>query len=385
MSDDHGHSHHDHDHDHDHGQQDHGHKPAAPAAPELAVVEDAGSRALAEALKSSFRIVQLGMAILIGVFLFSGFFKIGPQERAVILRFGAPVGGEEKALLGPGLHWSFPYPIDEVVRIPYSEIQQVKSTVGWYFTTPEKEALGTEDMVGPTQGLNPAVDGYVVMGDGDIIHARATLSYRIEYPIRYKFDFANASNTVQNALDSALIYAAARFKVDDALTTEQARFQEAVRARVAELLQKQNVGIAIQQCQVQTKPPRQLKQPFDAVLTAVSIRDKVLNDAASEQNKITNRAAADATGIINAARAESDTLVKSVQADAKYFTDLLPHYRANPQLTVNILLSEKVGQVLTNAQEKWYLPERTDGKPWEIRLQLNREPLAPKQPATPVQ
>jgi membrane protease subunit HflK len=381
MSDEHGHSH----HDHDHGHHDHGNKRPAPPAPEPAAVEDAGSRALAEALKSSFFIVQVVMVFLIGVFLFSGFFRVGAQERAIILRFGAPVGGEDKALLGPGLHWSFPYPIDEVVKIPYSEIQQVKSTVGWYFTTPEKEALGTEDMVAPTQGLNPAVDGYVVMGDGDIIHARATLSYRIEFPVRYKFDFANASNTVQNALDSALVYAATRFKVDDALTTEQARFQETVRARVAELLQKQNVGIAIQQCQVQTKPPRQLKGPFDAVLTAVSIRDRVLNDAATEQNKITNRAAADATGIINAARAESGTLIKSVQADAKYFTDLLSHYEANPQLTVNILLSEKLGQVLTNAQEKWYLPERADGKPWDIRLQLNREPLAPKQPATPAQ
>ncbi len=386
MSDDHGHS--DHDHDHDHGQHDHGPKRPAPAPAETPVVEDAGSRALAEALKSSFFIVQVVMVILVGVFLFSGFFKVGPQERAIKLRFGAPVGGENNALLGPGLHWSLPYPIDEVVRIPYSEIQQVKSTVGWYFTTPEQEALGTENMVAPTQGLNPAIDGYVIMGDGDIIHARATLSYRIESPIRYRFDFVDASNTVQSALDSALIYAAAHFKVDSALTTEQARFQEAVRARVADLLQKQNVGIAIQQCQVQTKPPRQLKQPFDAVLAAVSIRDKVLNDAMSEQNKITNRAAADATGIINAARAESDTLVKSVQADAKYFTDLLPHYRANPQLTMNILLSEKLGQVLTNAQEKWYLPERADGKPWEIRLQLNREPLAPKPPgpaAAPVQ
>jgi hypothetical protein len=40
--------------------------------------------------------------------------------------------------------------------------------------------------------------------------------------------------------------------------------------------------------------------------------------------------------------------------------------------------------VLTNVQEKIYLPTSTDGKPIELRLLLNREP--PKQPTqTPAQ
>lgn len=367
MSDDHDHSHHDHDHGDEH----------PPAAPEPAMVEDAGSRALAEALKSSFFIVKVVMVAMVGIFLFSGFFKVGPNERAIILRFGAPVGEGNKALLGSGLHWSFPYPIDEVVRIPYSEIQQVKSTVGWYFTTPEQEALNTEGPDGAS--LNPAVDGYVIAGDGNIIHSRATLYYRIEDSIRYKFDFVDASNAVQNALDNALIYAASRFNVDDVLTSEIARFQETVRARVTKLVEAENLGIVIEHCEVQSKPPRQLKKAFDAVLTAVSARDKVMNDALSDQNRITNRAAADAAGLINAAHAQGIALVDAVAAEATNFTDLLPRYRTNPELVENILLSETFGHVLTNAQEKWYIPERADGKPWEIRLQLSREPQAPKQ------
>jgi membrane protease subunit HflK len=369
MSDDHDHSHHDHDHDHGHEHP--------PAVPEPAMVEDAGSRALAEALKSSFFIVKLVMLVMVGAFVFSGFFKVGPNERAIILRFGAPVGDANKALLGSGLHWSFPYPIDEVVRIPYSEIQQVKSTVGWYFTTPEQEALNSEGQGGVS--LNPAVDGYVIAGDGNIIHSRATLYYRIEDSIHYKFDFVDASNTVQNALDNALIYTAARFKVDDVLTSEIARFQETVRARVTKLIEAQNLGIVIEHCEVQSRPPRQLKAAFDAVLTAVSARDKMLNDALSDQNRTTNRAAAGATGLVNAAHAQGIALVDSVAAEATNFADLLPRYRTNPELVVNILLAETFGHVLTNAQEKWYIPEHADGKPWEVRLQLSREPQAPKQ------
>src|SRR5512140_1296806 len=79
---------------------------------------DAGSEALSEALRSSFGIVKFVMFLLVCVFLASGFFTVGPQERAMIIRLGRPVGEGEKALLGPGLHWSWPYPIDEYVKVP---------------------------------------------------------------------------------------------------------------------------------------------------------------------------------------------------------------------------------------------------------------------------
>ena len=95
--------------------------------------EDASSRALAEALGSSFGVVKLAIWVLVIVFLCSGFFTVGPQEKAVILRFGKPVGEGEKALLSAGLHWAFPKPIDEIVRIPITEIQSVTSTIGWYY------------------------------------------------------------------------------------------------------------------------------------------------------------------------------------------------------------------------------------------------------------
>src|SRR6266404_2173719 len=159
--------HHDHDHEHDHEHHSHD----APGAAAPVASEDAGSQALAEALKSSFAIVKVVMIVLVIVFFAKGFFTVGPQERAIILRFGNPQGEGNKALLGAGLHWSFPYPIDEVVKIPITEIQKVSSTVGWYFTTPEKEFNNQEDPPGPS--LNPAIDGYTITGDGNIVHTRA--------------------------------------------------------------------------------------------------------------------------------------------------------------------------------------------------------------------
>ena len=337
---------------------------------------DSGSQALAEALRSSFAIVKLVMIVLLAVFLFSGFFTVGPQEKAIILRLGRPLGEGEKALLGAGPHWAWPYPIDEVVKIPITEIQKVTSTVGWYATTPQQELAGTEPPAGPS--LNPAVDGYALTADGNIVHTRATLSYRIEDPIRYVFDFVTASNAVQDAVNNALLRTAAQFKVDDILTRDVIVFQDAVRKRVNQLVEAQKLGVIVEQFSVQSRAPRQLKQAFDNVITAGQNRDKILSEARSYENQTVSRAGADASARVNIAQSDRTLLVEAVAADAARFKGVRAQYEGNPNLFAQQHLVQTMGRVLTNVSEKIYLPDRADGKSRELRLLLNREPPKPK-------
>jgi len=347
-------------------------EPALP--PETPV--DAGSQALAEALRSSFAIVKVVMVLLVLLFLASGFFTVGPQERAIILRFGKARGEGEKALLGPGLHWSLPYPIDESIKVSISGLQQVTSTVGWYAVTPEQMLAGIEPPAGAT--LNPVVDGYVLTADDNIIHTRATLTYRIKDPIRYVFSFVNASNAVQNALDNALLHAATRFKVDDILTRDIAGFQEVVRRYATQSAERQDLGILVEQCVVQSVPPRQLKDAFANVLKAEVMRSKVLNEARSAENQATNKASADAESLINLAQSDRARRVSDMAAQAERFQEILPQYRDHPTLFVQQRLTETLGRVFTNVQDKIFLTESDADKSKELRLLLNREVPKPK-------
>ena len=337
---------------------------------------DSGSQALTEALRSSFGIIKVVMIGLVLVFLGSGFFAVGPQENAIILRLGRPVGEGQKALLGPGLHWSFPYPIYESIKVSITGPQKVVSSVGWYATTPAMEAAGSEPPPGPS--LNPAIDGYVLTGDGNIIHARATLTYIISDPVRYIFSFANSSNAVQNVVDNALLHAASRFAVDAILVRDVVGFTEAVRQRTAELARSQDLGIAIEQCVVRSIPPRQLKQAFDDVLKAEVNRNKALIEARSHENQVLSRASADAQSRTNTAESDRALLVAEISRNADQFRELLPKYRQNPNLFVQQRLTGTLGQVFTNAQEKIFVSRAADGRSRELRLLLNREPLKPK-------
>ncbi|HEY6227265.1 MAG TPA: protease modulator HflK [Verrucomicrobiae bacterium] len=388
MSDKHDHKHdHDHGHDHDH---DHGHshgeiklkEPSAPApAPEPTperAQDDAGSTALSEALRSSFTIVKFVMIGLVVLFFASGVFEVGSQQKAIILRFGKPVGAGPDQLLGPGLHWSFPSPIDEVVKVSIGELNEVRSTTGWYATTPEAEAAGQEGDANPT--LNPANDGYAITSDGNIIHARATVRYRVADPIKYTMSFVQATNVVQNIVNEAIFFAASQFTVDQALTADRLGFQEKVLARVRQVVADRDLGITVENGEVRVIPPRFTKTAFDAALSAEIERRKAREDANAYAGRILSTAEGEANSIINAGQSDRTRMTQAVAAEAQNYKNQLPHYQANPNLFMARVQTETLARVMTNVENKFFLPGPADGKPRELRLLLSQEPKKPVAP-----
>lgn len=368
---------------HDHGPaQGTSPQPTSPApTPELPSGEEASTQALSDALQSSFVLVKIAMAGLLIAFLCSGIFTVGSQERAMILRFGKPVGEGDAVVLGPGLHWAYPYPIDEVIKIPAAQIQSVVSSIGWYAMDPKLTAANAETP--PNPSLNPVIDGYTLTGDGNIIHVKATLRYRVTDPVRYYFSFTNAAEMVTNALNNSLLYASAQFTVDNATRRNRAAFKEKILNRVNQLIAEQQLGISLEPSEIDCIPPRQVKEAFDEVLAAENERSKTINDAQGYANEVLSKAKGEGQALINTGETDKARLVASVQAEALYFQELLPEYRKNPQLFTARLQAETLTRVMTNAQDKFFLSERADGKPRELRLQLSREPMKPKTPEPP--
>jgi modulator of FtsH protease HflK len=353
---------------------DHLHLDPPPPAPPPGASEDTTGQALAEALRSSFFIVKILMVGLVILFLCSGMFTVGSQERAMILRFGKPVGAGDRALLGPGFHWAFPAPIDEVVKIPAGQVRTATSSAGWYATTRELELSKKEPP--PGESLKPGQDSYVLTADANIIHVRATLRYRIVDPVRFEFGFTNAAGFITNALNDSLTYAAAHFPVDSILTRDKISFREKVRSRLENLIEQQQLGLVIEQSDIEARAPRQpqVARAFDAVTDAGLKSGQVLNDALRYANEVRNRAFGEAASLTNAALTEKTRLVEYLDAEARTFLALLPRYQTNPALYTLQRQAEALGNVLTNAYEKFYVAPGAPGQPREIRLLLSREP-----------
>jgi HflK protein len=347
-------------------------RPQAPVPPPPPPpAEDAGSQALAEALRSSFFIVKIIMAGLLLVFLGSGFFTVGPHEQAIVLRLGRPVGEGLQALLNPGLHLAFPQPIDQVVRIPITSLQRAESSIGWYQTPEERSTLAPPPPSG--NSLNPASTSYALTCDSNIIHVMATLQYRITDPISFHFDFVNAPVFITNALNNALIFASSQMRIDDILTRNRAGFRDRVMDRLQKLADAQHLGITLDQLDVNASPPLYLANKFNEVDQAMVKRDNLRNQAQTYATTTIAKARGDAATRTYAADAARKRTVDMTAAQADTFEKLRSQYEQNPPFFERIRQMTLLNDIYNNVQDKITMPPNSK----ELRLQLSREPQAP--------
>jgi len=137
------------------------------------------------------------------------------------------------------------------------------------------------------------------------------------------------------------------------------------------------LGVAIESCQVKSAAPRQLADDFRQVTAARQNRDKLIQVALGEESRILAEAGAQAVSVTNSAESARNRYVTSVQGDTVAFTNLLAQFKtqfkSDPRLYMQLQLAEAMPQILSNA-DKYFLPQRADGKARELRLMLNREP-----------
>ena len=94
---------------------------------------NAADKSLSEALRISFIILTIIMiGLVIGFLVFGGFRVVESDEQALVLTFGKIRGIGEDRLLKPGLRWAWPYPLQEVVKIPVTKKVNLAIDTFWY-------------------------------------------------------------------------------------------------------------------------------------------------------------------------------------------------------------------------------------------------------------
>lgn len=347
-----------------------------PPGNKIELREDTGSRALSEALGSVFGVLKLIMACVIVFFILSGVFTVQPNEVAVILRFGKPVGTGEAAVRKPGLQFAFPYPIDEIVRIPTGTSRTLHSTAGWYFETEQEVASGRPPRA--RNSLRPGVDGYLLAADGNIVHARSMLKYRVIDPVQFVFYFRNGDLNLLHLLNRALIHAAAEFTSDAAIYKDKIAFKEGVRRHLMESIVEPRMGIKIEALDIHTTPPIKVKTAFDGVIAAEQTRSQSILTAKADAGAALQEAQGEAKSIVANGMIRSNQLVMVIEAEAMAFEAQLPYYRKDPDLFVRRITADTMRTVMTNAQDKFFVPLRPDGSSRTLHLKLSKEPPKPK-------
>lgn len=228
---------------------------------------------------------------------FTSTYRVGPQERGIVQRFGRYVETTD-----PGLHFKLPTPIDTV-------------------QTPAVEAV-TSTAVGAGEGS----ENLILTGDQNVINVAYTVRWKISDPVKYVFELAEPENTVKEVAESAMRSEVGRVSLDAAVGPQRAQIADQVRARTQELLTAYNSGIEVVGLDIrQADPPAAVDEAFKKV-------------AAAQQA---------AKGYVNNANAYAQEVVNKAQGDTAKFDQLYTQYKLAPDVTRRRLYYETMEDVLS--------------------------------------
>jgi len=234
------------------------------------------------------------IAFLVLWLLFTSVWRIGPQERGVVTTFGYYT-----RTMGPGIGFSWPWPVGSVNRVDVEEIRTIAI---------------------PGSGEN-----LILTGDQNVIDLAYSVRWNIQSPEQFLFQIDQPEATIREVAESAMRAVVARVSLDDAIGAGRADIEDRVAQSMQQLLDDYGSGVRIQGVAInQSAPPQAVNEAFLAVSAAQQRAQSAMNQARAYALQQTARA----------------------QGAAAEFDKIYAEYRAAPEVTRRRMYYETMERIL---------------------------------------
>ncbi|HYS90185.1 MAG TPA: FtsH protease activity modulator HflK [Bradyrhizobium sp.] len=302
---------------------------APQAANDLTHGGDPRSRPGPARLRLGYRYLILGILVLLGAHLASGFYVVGADERAVVRRFGAV-----ETEVGPGMHYRLPWPVDRLDVVKTTSVMKV----GVGFAIPTGESAAPSGME-------------LLTGDTNIVNAALVLQYVIRDPAEFLFAIEEPQVFVAAIAEGVLTETVVSMPIDEVLTRGRVALQERVKAKAQELLDLRHTGIRIVSASIMTIAlDRSVVQAFQDVADAMADREKVINEARAYASNLIPKARGDARMRLSEAEAYKQQRVADAVGETSRFLAQQKEYEKVPDVTRTRLYLEAMEKILPKVQ-----------------------------------
>jgi modulator of FtsH protease HflK len=267
-------------------------------------------------------------AVVVLIWLGTGFFIVQEGQQAVITQFG-----RYKATVGAGFNWRLPYPIQRHETIYVSQIRSVD--------------IGRDSIVKAT-GLRESA---MLTMDENIVEIKFAVQYRLKDARAWLFESKSPTEAVVQAAETAVREVVGKMRMDSALAEERDQIAARVLKLMQTILDRYNIGVEVVGINLQqggVRPPEQVQAAFDDVLKAGQERERAKNEAQAYANDVIPRAVGGASRLTQEAEGYRSRIVAQGQGDAQRFKSLLVEYQRAPQVTRDRLYLEGMQQIYSN-------------------------------------
>ena len=322
--------------------------PRRPGPPDLEHLAQSARDHLHRFLQGGPRALALAGMIVAAVWLFTGIYRVQPDELGLVLRFGAYTRSTP-----PGLNWHIPWPIESVQVLAVTRINRIE--IGF------RSAIAAEDLSNPNtpsggraDALQPQNDlreeSLMLTGDENIVDINASVFWRIRDAAAYAFNTRNQPYTVKSAAESVLRQVIGHTNIQSALTGGRAAIEEAVTTGTQKILDDYRTGVEITQVQLQkVDPPADVVESFRDVQRATTDADRARNEAQAYSNDIIPRARGDAAAILAQAQGDKQAAIATSTGEAQRFLSVYAAYTQAREVTLKRLYIETMQDLLSHS------------------------------------
>jgi membrane protease subunit HflK len=273
--------------------------------------------------------VGILVALVILVWLASGFYIVDEGRRGVVTRFGKFT---ETTLPGP--RWHLPFPVEAVELVDFSQVKTIE--IG-YRNSPknkvDKEALMLTD-------------------DENIIDIQFAVQYNIKSAEDYLFSVRKTDMIVAFVAQTAMGEVVGKAKMDFALYEGREQIAKSAEKLMQEMLDRYKTGIYVQKVTLQNvQPPDKVQAAFDDAVKAGQDRERFRNEGQAYANDVVPRARGNASRLIEEANGYKSEVVERSEGDASRFKQILVEYAKAPGVTRERLYLDMMQSVVGNASK----------------------------------
>ena len=277
----------------------------------------------------------LGALIALGLWAFSSFYTVRPEEQSVELFLG-----EFSSIGGPGLNFA-PWPIVTYEVIPV--------------TREQSEEIGT-GRTGSSGG-----DGLMLTTDENIVDIDFQVVWNISNAADFLFNLRDGPETVRAVSESAMREIVAESQLAPLLNRDRAIVAQRAEELIQDTLNSYQAGINIVRVNLnKADPPREVIDAFRDVQAAEQERVRLQREADAYANRVTAQARGEAAQILEQAESYRARVVNEAQGEASRFSAVLGEYQLAPEVTRRRLYIETLEKVLGDV-DKIILDESASG------------------------
>lgn len=264
------------------------------------------------------------------IWVASGIYTVGPDQKGVILRFGKMIGTSDS-----GLNYHLPFPIEKVFTPKVTEVKRVE--IGFR----------TIDPGPPARYADRPHESLMLTGDENIVDCDLIVQYLISDPAKYLFQVRDPNGTVRDAAEAALREVVGSKVIDEALTTGKAQISAETMIQLQKILDLYNTGIRVVAVQLQdVNPPKEVRDAFIDVASAREDKNRIINEAQGYRNSIIPETRGKVSQILNESEAYRAEKVRRATGDADRFKSILTEYLKAKDVTRKRLYLETMEEIL---------------------------------------